>query len=175
MKKIVLTMFILSVVGYAFGQGAVVSKYFDKYENDETFTKVSLSSKMFSLFTEMEGNTEDEEEFLDVIGKLKGMKVVASEKVANPEELYNNAISDVAKAGYEELMTVKDAEENVKISIKEKDGIIEELILVAGGKEKFAMVSLYGIIDLKQVSKLASMMRMNELKYFKNLDEDDKD
>lgn len=174
MKKIVLTMFVLSVAGYAFGQGAVVSKYFDKYENDETFTKVSVSSKMFSLFTEMEGNTEDEKEFLDVISKLKGMKVVASEKVSDPKGLYNNAISDVAKAGYEELMTVKDAEENVKISIKEKDGIIEELILVAGGKEKFAMVSLYGIIDLKQVSKLASMMRMSELKYLKNLEEDGK-
>jgi hypothetical protein len=175
MKKIVLTMFVLSVAGYAFGQGAVVTKYFDKFENDETFTKVSVSSKMFSLFTEMEGNTEDEKEFLDVISKLKGMKVVASEKVSDPKGLYNSAISDVAKAGYEELMTVKDAEENVKISIKEKGGIIEELILVAGGKEKFAMVSLYGIIDLKQVSKLASMMRMSELKYLKNLDEDDKD
>ena len=173
MKKTILTIFILSVVSVAFGQGAVVSKYFDKYEDDETFTKVSVSSKMFSLFTEMEGNSEDEKEFLDVISKLKGMKIVASEKVSDPKGLYSNAISDVSKAGYEELMTVKDAEENVKISIKEKDGIIEELILVAGGKEKFAMVSLYGIIDLKQVSKLASMMRMIELKYLKNLDEDE--
>lgn len=172
MKKIVLTLIILSVVSYSFGQGAVVTKYFDKFANDETFTKVSVSSKMFALFTEMEGNTEDEKEFLDVISKLKGMKVVASEKVASPKALYDGAVSDITKAGYEELMTVTDAEENVRISIKEKGGIIEELILVAGGKEKFALVSLYGEIDLKQISKLASMMRMNELKYLKNLDED---
>lgn len=173
MKKFVLTLFVFSAASFAFGQGAVVSKYFDKFEDDETFTKVSVSSKMFSLFTEMEGNTDDEKEFLDVISKLKGMKVVASEKVSDPKGLYSSAISDVSKAGYEELMTVKDAEENVKISIKEKEGIIEELILVAGGKEKFAMVSLYGVIDLKQVSKLASMMRMSELKYLKNLDGDE--
>lgn len=175
MKKLVLTLFVLSIGGYVFGQGAVVTKYFDKFEDDETFTKVSVSSKMFSLFTEMEGNTEDEKEFLDVISKLKGMKVVASEKVSSPKALYDGAISDVEKAGYEELMTVKDAEENVKISIKENGGIIEELILVAGGKEKFALVSLYGEIDLKQISKLASMMRMSELKYLKNLDEDGDD
>ena len=171
MKKTVLTLMIMSIASLTFGQ-QVVTKYMDKYEDDETFTKVSISSKMFSLFTEMEGNTEDEKEFLDVISKLKGMKIVASEKVADPKGLYNNAISDVAKAGYEELMTVKDAEENVKISIKEKDGIIEELILVAGGKEKFAILSLYGIIDLKQVSKLASMMRVSELDYLKSLDTD---
>ena len=64
MKKVVLTVMILSVTTLAFSQ-QVVTKYMDKYEDDETFTKVSVSSKMFSLFTEMEGNTEeDEKEFL---------------------------------------------------------------------------------------------------------------
>ncbi|MEQ9467107.1 MAG: DUF4252 domain-containing protein [Ekhidna sp.] len=169
MKKVVLTLMILSITSLAFSQ-QVVTKYMDKYENDETFTKVSVSSKMFSLFSEMEGSEEDEQLFYDITSKLKGMKVVASEKVSDPKGLYASAISDVSKAGFEELMTVKDAEENVKISIREKGGIIEELILVAGGKEKFAMVSLYGEIDLKQISKLASLMRVNQLKYLENID-----
>lgn len=170
MKKLVMTVMILGMGIIAFGQGTVVAKYMDKYAGDETFTKVSVSSKMFSLFTEMEGNTQDEKEFLDVISKIKGMKAIVSEKVSNPKTLYSSAIADVNKAGYEELMTVTDAEENVQISIKEKDGVIEELILVAGGKEKFAMLSLYGEIDLKQVSKLASMMRVSGMEHLKNLD-----
>ena len=171
MKKIVLTVMTLSIVSLTFGQ-QVVTKYMDKYEDDETFTKVSVSSKMFSLFSEMEGTEEDEQLFYDITSKLKGMKVVASEKVSDPRALYNGAISDVEKAGFEELMTVKDAEENVKISIREKGGVIEELILVAGGKEKFAMVSLFGEIDLKQISKLASLMRVSQLKYLENIEVD---
>ena len=170
MKKLVFVITLLSITSLAFGQ-QVVTKYKDKYEGDETFTKVSVSSKMFSLFSEMEGSEEDEQLFYDITSKLKGMKVVASEKVSNPKALYDGAISDVNKAGFEELMTVKDAEENVKISIREKGGVIEELIMVAGGKEKFAMVSIYGEIDLKQISKLASLMRVNQLKYLENLDE----
>ena len=170
MKKIVLTIMTVSIVSLAFSQ-EVVTKYMDKYENDETFTKVSVSSKMFSLFAEMEGSEEDEQLFYDITSKLKGMKVVASEKVSKPKELYSGAVSDVEKAGFEELMTVKDAEENVKISIKEKSGTIEELIMVMGGKEQFAMVSIFGEIDLKQISKLASLMRVNQLKYLKNLDD----
>ncbi len=170
MKKIVLTLMILSVVSIAYSQ-QVVTKYMDKYENDETFTKVSVSSKMFSLFAEMEGSEEDEQLFYDITSKLKGMKVLASEKVSKPKELYDGAVSDVEKAGFEELMTVKDAEENVKISIKEKGGTIEELIMVMGGKEKFAMVSLFGEINLKEISKLASLMRVNQLKYLENLDD----
>lgn len=162
-------MMILSVTSLAFSQ-QVVTKYMDKYEDDETFTKVSVSSKMFSLFSEMEGTEEDEQLFYDITSKLKGMKVVAADKVSSPKALYDGAISDVEKAGFEELMTVKDAEENVRISIREKEGLIEELICVVGGKEKFAMVSLYGEIDLKQVSKLANLMRVNQLKYLENID-----
>lgn len=171
MKKIVLTIMMLSMVSLAFSQ-EVVNKYMDKYEDDETFTKVSVSSKMFSLFAEMEGTEEDEQLFYDITSKLKGMKVVASDKVASPGSLYDGAVSDIEKAGFEELMTVKDAEEDVKISIREKSGIIEELIMVAGGKEKFAMVSIYGEIDLKQISKLASLMRVSQLKYLENIDVD---
>lgn len=169
MKKIVMTIMILSITSVAFSQ-QVVSKYMDKFENDETFTKVSISSKMFSLFAEMEGSDEDEQLFYDITSKLKGMKVIASEKVAKPKELFDGAVADVEKAGFEELMMVKDAEEDVKISIIEKNGTISELILVAGGKEKFAMVSLYGEINLKEISKLASLMRVNQLKYLENLD-----
>ncbi len=169
MKKIVFALMIVSTTHLAFSQ-QVVSKYMDKYENDETFTKVSISSKMFSLFSEMEGTEEDEQLFYDITSKLKGMKVIASEKVSNPKAMYDKAIADVEKAGFEELMIVKDAEENVKISIKENKGVIEELIIVVGGKEKFVIVSLYGEINLKQISKLASYMRIGNLKYLENID-----
>ncbi|MEM6737481.1 MAG: DUF4252 domain-containing protein [Bacteroidota bacterium] len=170
MKKIVLILLTYLSITVTEGQ-TVINKYMEKYEDDETFTKVSVNSKMFSLFSEMEGSEKDEQLFYDITSKLKGMKVIASEKVSSPKTLYNGAVSDIEKAGFEELMTVKDAEENVKISIKDKDGIIEELIMVMGGKEKFALVSIFGEINLKQISKLASLMRVNQLKYLENLDE----
>ncbi len=169
MKKTLLILMIMSVTTVAFSQ-QVVTKYMDKFENDETFTKVSVSSKMFSLFAEMEGSEEDEQLFYDITSKLKGMKVVASEKVSKPKELFEEAVSDIEKAGFEELMTVKDAEEDVVISITEKNGTISELIMAAGGKERFALVSIYGEINLKEISKLASLMRVNQLKYLENLE-----
>lgn len=170
MKKYILTFLAISVYTIGFSQ-QVVNKYMDKFENNETFTKVSVSSKMFSLFSEMEGSEEEEQLFYDITSKLKGMKVVASEKVSNPKSLYDGAIRDVDNAGFEELMTVKDAEENVKISIKEKGGIIEDLILVVGGKEKFAIVSIFGEINLKEISKLAGLMRVSQLKYLEKIDD----
>lgn len=175
MKKLIIMTLILAGSTFAFGQGAVMTKYFDKFSGNEAFTKVSISSKMFSLFTELEGG--DDEDVIEAISKLKGLKAVVGENVdaAESKKLYNNAIADVEKEGYEELMTVTDAEENVKISIKEKDGKISELILVAGGKSKFALLSLYGEIDLKKISKLANSMSIQGLHHLRNLDDKDDD
>ena len=109
---------------------------------------------------------------------MKNVVIAAVGENVDAEEskkLYNAAVADVDKEGYEELMTVIDAEENVKISIKESGGKIQELILVAGGKSKFAILSLYGEIDLKKISKLASSMRIQGMQHLKKLDDDDDD
>ena len=57
-------------------------------------------------------------------------------------------------------MSVKDAEENMKFSIIETDGTIQELMMVAGGNKGFIMLSLYGEIDLNNISKIAQEMRI---------------
>ncbi len=72
------------------------------------------------------------------------------------------------KNGYEELMSVTDADENVKFSIKEKDGVVTELIMLVGGNEEFVLMSLYGEINLRDVSKIASGMNMNGMQNLSN-------
>ncbi|MEM9328338.1 MAG: DUF4252 domain-containing protein [Bacteroidota bacterium] len=172
-KKIIFTAALLLTTLALSAQGELINKYLDKYAEDESLVKVSINSRMFSLFTEMEGGTEEEKEFLEAVAKLKGLKVLASDSLGKGQSrsLFNQATKDVDGAGYEELMTVKDAEEDVKFSIKEKSGIIEELIMVVGGNKNFVFLSLYGEIDLKTVSKLASTMRVDGLKSLEKLDE----
>ena len=169
-KQLITIVLIISCVSISFGQGEVVKKYFTKFENDETFTKISVNSKMFSLFSDLENTSEEDiDDFLEAVSKLKGMKALVSEQVANPKSLYENAISDIEKEGYEELMTVQDAEENVKMVIKEKNNIIKELLIVVGGKEKFILLNIYGEIDIKTISKLAGSMSIRGVKYLKHL------
>ena len=146
MKKFVLTIMILSITSLAFSQ-QVVSKYMDKYESDETFTKVSVSSKMFSLFSEMEGGEEDEKLFYDITSKLKGMKVIASEKVSSPKAMYDGAVSDVEKAGFEEIKFQFEPvaaalafEKNLNIS-EEKNILIGDF---GGGTSDFTIVKFDG-------------------------------
>ena len=81
------------------------------------------------------------------------------------------AVKKVSGNGYEELMKVKDARENMKFMIKEKDGIINELVMVVGGKESFIIMSLYGEIDLKKISKLSKSMKIKGMEHLRKLDD----
>ncbi len=63
----------------------------------------------------------------------------------------------------------------MQFSIIEKDGIIEELLMLVGGKKSFVMLSLYGEIDLKNISKIAQEMRVEGLEKLGRMDDDHHD
>lgn len=170
MRKLVAVAITLFLSFGALAQGEVVNKYFDRFEDNDNYVKASISAKMFSLFTELEAGSEEEKEFLKAVSKLKGMKVLYGDSVSNAKKLYGEGVSDVKKAGFEELMTVLDADENFHFAIKEKGGIISEMVLVSGGKKGFAVISLYGEIDLKNISKIAQSMRVKGLENLDKLD-----
>ncbi len=115
------------------------------------------------MFTDLEAGSAAEKEFLQAVSKLKGLKVIMADSIPNSAALYKQAVADVNNAGYEELVSVKDARGNMLFSTKESKGIISELIMVAGGKKQFIMVSLYGEIDLKNISKIAQQMHVKGL------------
>ncbi len=157
-----------------FAQDDVITKYFSSYEDDESLTKVTVTSRMFSLFTDIETGDVEEAEFLEAISKLKGLKVISGDSIEDGMSKYKDAQSKIRGKGYEELMSVKDGSQNFQFLIKEKGSVITELLMIAGGKNQFHLLSLYGEIDLKKITKLASKMKIDALDHLRKLDPDNK-
>ena len=168
MKRLTLILGILAISISMMAQDSFINKYFEKYSDNDNFAKIIINQKMFSLFANFEGSNEEETEFMLAISKLEGMKIIVSDSCKNPAKLFKTTAAEIDKAGYEELMTIADAEEDVKFSIMEKDGIVEELIMLVGGNENFVLLSLFGEIDLKNVSKIASGMKINGMENLKD-------
>lgn len=168
MKRLTLILAGLAISITMMAQNSIINKYFEKYADNDQFTKVTINQKMFSLFANFEGNTEEETEFMQAISKLDGLKILVGDSIENPMGLYKKVAAEIDKGDYEELMSVKDGDENVKFSIIEKNGIVKEMIMVVGGKDEFVLLSLYGEIDLKNVSKIANGMKMNGMKNLGN-------
>lgn len=170
MVPIAIGMMMFSVAAMA--QNDAITKFFSKYQNDESFTYANISSKMFSLFTNMEVESKEDQEVLNAISKLKGLRVLAKDDFRDAREMYKQALSAIPTKEYEELMSVRDDEKDMKFFVKElSPGKIGELLMIAGGDDDFMVLTLFGEIDLKQVGKLGRKMDIDGLKNLQKLDE----
>lgn len=173
MKKLMLAVVMLVVSVAAQAQGEAVTKFFTKYQDNAEFTQVTVSSKMFGLFTNMEVEKPEDKEILEAISKIKGLRVLAKDDARDSRELYKEALSIIPKE-YEELMFVRDKDQDMKFLIKESGGKISELLMIAAGNDDFKMLSLFGEIDLKKVSKIGSRMNIDGLQHLNKMDKGEK-
>lgn len=175
MKKIIALLIVMATVtGASAQQPGALTKFFEKYSGDERFLEVKISPKMFSLITNMEVETPEDKETIEAISKLKGLTVLRAEEGVDARSLYKEAIALVPK-DYEQLMTVRDKDVDMRFFIKETSpGKISELLMVSGGVKEFTTLSLVGEIDLKSISRIGKKMNVDGLEKLENMHDHDK-
>jgi hypothetical protein len=164
MKKLMIGAAMMVLAMGANAQGDAISKFFSKYQDDETFTQVKVSQKMFGLFTNMDVDKPEDKQILDAISKIQGLRVLAKHETRDSRALYKEAIAAIPTNSYEELMSVRDKDKDMKFYIKEiSSGKIGELIMVSGGNDEFMLLSLFGEIDLKKIGSIGKKMSIEGL------------
>lgn len=161
MKKLMIGAVIMMCSLAVSAQSDSMSKFFNKYQNDETFSQVTISGKMFSMMANISGDTEEEKAMINSISKIKGLKILSKSEARNSRELYKEAISMIPANTFEELMSIRDKDKDMKFYTKEAGGKISELVMVMGGNEEFMVLSLFGEIDLKDISKIGKSVNID--------------
>lgn len=166
---------IVYVVLFLFGiavnaQNAAVDRLFEKYGEVDGFTTVIIKGKLFDMVACLEEEEEDVDEAIHLMSKLTSVRILAMDECEKPEGInFYDEVMEVLDAGeYEELMVVKEKDQDVKFLIKEKDGIISELLLVVGGEDN-ALISIVGEIDLKEAHKIAKGIHGEHFEHFEKL------
>jgi hypothetical protein len=150
--SLAIAMFISSA---SFAQIDAIERFFKDYQEDENFTVVYVSPKMFQMVSKATDGSSDQE-LASIVKDLKGLRILTTE--VNPDKVYKEANKRLNIKEYEELVTVRDKDSNVRFVTKETNGIISELLLLVGGKDDFVMMSFVGNIDLAKISKLAKKL-----------------
>lgn len=170
-QKITLLLTLLLLTsGSVMAQSSAIDRYYEQYREDDRFTRISVSSKMFDLFTNFDREDPAEQEVVETISKLRGLKMLVGEDIDNAKTMY----LDVMKrplVEMEELMTVEEKDSKLNFFISETDGRISELLLVSYGNRSVMMMSLVGDIDLKQISRLSQKMDIEGFEHLKNVGE----
>ncbi len=167
MKKLLIIGLMMSCSVMGFSQTDAISKYFEKYMDDEDFTVVYISGRMFGMFADID---DDDKEAKAAMKGIKGLRILSTEK--NALGLYKEAIKKFNVSEYEELMKVRSGKENVNFFIREEGDVIKELLLLVGGTEAdFVMLSFIGDIDLKKISALSESMDIEGLEHLDEINE----
>ena len=150
---------------------SLISSTFSDYEENENYTRVSISKKMFSLIAGIDAEDPEEKELIETVSKIDGLKIIVADSSENPSAMYKETMDRLPKR-FEELMTVDDKNEKIVFMIDEKDGKVAELIMVLKGDE-FVLLDLYGEIDLNQIASVSKKMNIEHMEKLEQIEKED--
>ncbi len=168
-KSMFLLPLFLLVASLAQAQNDAITRFFDKYTEDERFTVVYISPKMFQMVSKIETDDEEWNKVREVIKDLGGLRVLTADSIGNGVALYKEALGKVPTNEYSELLTVRDGKENVRIWTKDSGNIIHELLLLVGSPDEFVLLSFTGNIDLDKISRLAKTMDIDGIEHLEKV------
>jgi len=150
-------------------QSNPIDDMFNKYSEKDGFTVVTISGRMFSMFSDME---KDKKEADNVIFKIKSIKILSVEDSLLNKNLnfYNELANRLDLSVYEELMVVKGGHDITKFLIRQKGSIITDLIVLTGGPGGNSLISIKGDFSLKDISDLSKNVGIQELEGLEKID-----
>jgi hypothetical protein len=157
------------------GQSAQVTEIFEKYTDFDGFTSVDVSKGLFELFSEIDADDPEFDDFKKAIEGLESMKLLAYslEEGKGDQATKDQFIEDVRKniplKDYQELMVVKDSDALINFYAKSEKQIIKEMIMIVDGKDEAVLLSLYGDLDLNYMAKLSKGMDMGGMHYLNKM------
>ena len=161
MKKLILSLLIISTGLTLFAQPAGFDRLYYQYKGEEGVVALKVPGFVMKLAGSIADLDREEKKLLK---SLRSVTVLTIEE----EHLYPNVnfteeinLSNM-KNGYKMLMEVHDADEDVIIAAREKRGKITDLIVVVGGEDN-VLVHVRGRMESDLLQELAKVSGVKEL------------
>jgi hypothetical protein len=155
----------LMVGSAVFAQDDAIGKFFGKYIDDSRFTVVSVSPKMFRLLSNVNWDTVSPN-VRQAVQKLQSLRILSTD--TTPQAFYKEALSKIDRNQYEELITVRDKDDNTRFMVREDGKIIHELLMISVDAKSFTLLSFVGDIDLDALAKISSDMNIQGMSHLKD-------
>jgi hypothetical protein len=170
MKRIFLGGILIMFTLLAMAQNSAVDKVFDKYSGKEGYTTVYISSFMFNMLNSLESDDPEYNEFKKATSGIKSIKILTQDG-GNSEAFGAELLEMLPRSEYQEMMVVKDQDEDVLFLAREEGGKITEFLLIVSGGGEDALIAIQGDIDLESISKIASGMDLPGLENLEDIED----
>jgi len=154
MKRIVLLVMAVAFPAFILAQNSAVDKLFNKYSGKEGVTTVSISPELFQIVKAMNIIEIDDADI--PFEKISSVKVLTIEDEEQWEgvNFYTEIAKDLDVSNLQEVMTVNDGGEMVRIWMKVEKNEMSEFLLIVGGDDN-VLVYITGNFNMNDLEELA--------------------
>jgi len=158
MKSICIMVLFTLCSTVAFSQKDALGSYFKQYLEDERFTFIEISPRMFQMLGKFDA--KDEKEVMELVKSITSFRMITSDKITDGMQMFQTAMNLIKGKNYTDLVTVQTSDERVRIMIREEGDVIKELFMIVAERNEIVMMSITGNINLDQISRLGSSMNI---------------
>jgi len=154
MKRIVLLVMAVAFPAFIMAQNSAVDKLFNKYSGKDGVTTVSISPELFQIVKALD--IEEVEDADIPFEKIASVKILTIEDEDQWEgvNFYDEISKDLDVSNFEEVMTVNDGGEMVRIWMKVEKNEVSEFLLIVGGDDN-VLVYITGNFSMNDLEELA--------------------
>lgn len=150
----------LSVVFFAVLSLAVfsqrsVDKIFEQYSENDGYVTVTLKGNLLDILDCDEGKKSDRQRPLDITE----IRILTQEGGSNDAlNFIKMTARDLDRKDYEEYLSVRKADQDVRMLIRQEGRLISELLLVGGGEDNF-IIQVKGKFTPREAEKISRDIR----------------
>ncbi|MFK7925309.1 MAG: DUF4252 domain-containing protein [Bacteroidia bacterium] len=149
-------------------QNARLDPVFKQFQDDARFSRINVSSRMFDAFVDIEMDNPEEQEVIEALAKLKGLKALMGNSVNDAASIYQNFIQGPAN-NMEELTTVTESGIEFKFFVTKSGEQITELVMVGYEESTVMIMSLVGDIELEAIAAISEKMNIPGFENFQKV------
>jgi hypothetical protein len=161
MKKLILSLLIVSLGLTLFAQPAGFDRLYYQYKGEEGVVALKIPGFVMKLAGALADLDHDERALLKSIRSVTVLTI--EEQGLYPGVNFSEEIN-LSSDHYQLLMEVHEDDEDVLIAAREKDGKLRDLIVVVGGDEN-VLVHVRGRLDSNLIDNLARVAGIDELHF----------
>ncbi|HEX2920507.1 MAG TPA: DUF4252 domain-containing protein [Bacteroidales bacterium] len=156
MKKLVLASTLIMCLACVNGQRGI-DRLLEKYSDTEGFSCISFSGDLLNFTASFEEEGDDKE----IKAKISQVKILSKkDHHSNDINFYDLAMKNIDIDDYEELMSVRESDQDLRVLVRLQGRRITEFLLVAGGEDN-AIVQIKGNMSVSDAQRLCDKARRN--------------
>jgi hypothetical protein len=157
MKKVLLFIVILLTVNSLYAQRSI-DALFDKYSGKEGFVTVTLSGDLLKFASRLDGDNDNDSSLPANITEIRVL--VQEDDNVQVDNFYDLAIRGIKVGDYEEFMSVKKTNQDLKMYVRAEGNKFREFLLIAGGEDN-ALIQIKGEMTFKEAKKFSEDAKKN--------------